>query len=174
MRVRARAYPVVRAVRDGRPREDAVLVRGSGLAPLRRRAARAFHVVVEARDDVPARRAVEVRRLLLRDAVFHLRLRTPSVAIHGSAGGFSAGATYQLPLEEPAPLDEVPYESLRLLVFCHGRLRVGRGGSVARFVVCHGQELVRLLSECTVRRVFDGCMGRWAFVMFELRQGGED
>jgi hypothetical protein len=67
-------HSIVWSVRDGRPREDPVLLRGTRLPPLRSGAARALHVVVEPCDDVPARRALEVRQLLGGDSVFDLGL----------------------------------------------------------------------------------------------------
>ena len=65
---------IIRPVGDGRPGEDPILIEGSRLTPLRRRATRRLHVVVEARDDVAARCALEVGALLLCDAVFDLGL----------------------------------------------------------------------------------------------------
>ena len=67
-------HPVVRPVRHRRPRKHAVLLRRARLAPLRRRTALSLHIVVEARDDVASRRAVQVRGLLARDAVLDRRL----------------------------------------------------------------------------------------------------
>lgn len=65
---------VVGPVGNRGPRKDAVLVQGAGLAPLGSRAACALHVVVKARDDIAGRVAVQIRRLLVGDALFHLRL----------------------------------------------------------------------------------------------------
>lgn len=75
-------HPVIRLVGYRRLGEDAVLIHRPGLAPLRRRAALALHVIVEPGDDIATRSALEIDGLLGCNRLLYSGLRIVLSAFH--------------------------------------------------------------------------------------------
>lgn len=159
-------HSIVWSVRDGRPREDPVLLRGTRLPPLRGGAARALHVVVEPGDDVPARRALEVRQLLGGDSVFDLGLISAATALASPESAspyqnvsFKVGGveiSYKSLFQKSPLLDEIAHARLRFLVFrhvdWHASTRICGTGTALLFV---GHAMKRDL-DCRYSIDFDG------------------
>lgn len=137
------SYPVGGPMRDGRSGKDPILFHRARLPPLRCASGRALHVVVEAGDDVSGRRALQVCRLLLPDAVLQLCLvarQQPTISSPSAPfsrwcfGRWTAVAPYQFPLERPSLFHQVSHACLRLLVFRHA----GQPARAAALLpVCH-------------------------------------
>jgi hypothetical protein len=75
-RGKKRTHAVVWSVRNRGFREHAVLVHGSRLPPLRRRASHSLHVVVKSRNDVSTRCTLKICQFFLMDSILDLDLKS--------------------------------------------------------------------------------------------------